>query len=61
MTRNEFNNKYETRDIEIDKDFELRIEYCFKVSNIIILENAINDYIKIMNEMPQIVKDWLLG
>ncbi|WP_375317519.1 hypothetical protein [Spiroplasma endosymbiont of Virgichneumon dumeticola] len=61
MTRNEFNEKYTNHDIEIDRDFELRIDNCFKVSDINLLEEAINDYEKLINEMPQVVKDWLLG
>lgn len=61
MTKIEFNEKYRKYDIKIDRDFELDIEYCFKFSNIDILENAVNDYKKLISEMPQLVKDWLLG
>ncbi|WP_342219122.1 hypothetical protein [Spiroplasma endosymbiont of Amphimallon solstitiale] len=61
MTKNEFNEKYRKYDIKIDRDFDLDIEYCFKFSDIDILENAVNDYKKLINEMPQLVKDWLLG
>ncbi len=61
MTKIEFNEKYRKYDIKIDRDFDLDIEYCFKFSDIDILENAVNDYKKLINEMPQLVKDWLLG
>lgn len=61
MTRNEFNEKYRKHNIRIDIDFELFIDNCFKVSEINILEETINDYKKITNEIPQVVKDWLLG
>lgn len=62
MTRNEFNTKYTNHDIRIDRDFELRINNNYiKPSEINILKNAINDYEKLINEIPQVVKDWLLG
>ncbi|WP_342275983.1 hypothetical protein [Spiroplasma endosymbiont of Nebria brevicollis] len=61
MTRNEFNTKYNEQDIKIDRDFDLSIDKYFNFSEINILEEAIIDYKKIMNEIPQIVKDWLLG
>lgn len=61
MTKSEFNEKYRKYDIKIDSDFNLDIEYCFKFSDIDILENAVNDYKKLINEIPQLVKDWLLG
>lgn len=62
MTKNEFNEKYRKHDIRIDRDFELRIEHNYiKPSEINILKNAINDYEKLINEIPQLVKDWLLG
>lgn len=60
MTRNEFNNKYKKHDIEIDRDFELSIDNCFKFSDINRVENAIKKYEKLYNEIPQLVKDWLL-
>lgn len=61
MTKSEFNEKYRKYDIKIDSDFDLDIEYCFKFFDIDILENAVNDYKKLINEIPQLVKDWLLG
>ncbi|WP_375316905.1 hypothetical protein [Spiroplasma endosymbiont of Virgichneumon dumeticola] len=61
MTRNEFNEKYRKHDIRIDRDFNLHIENCFKFTDINILEETINDYKKLINEIPQLVKDWLLG
>lgn len=61
MTKIEFNEKYRKQDIRIDRDFELHIDNCFKFSDIEILENAVNDYKKLISEMPQLVKDWLLG
>ncbi|WP_342276409.1 hypothetical protein [Spiroplasma endosymbiont of Nebria brevicollis] len=61
MTRNEFNTKYNEQDIKIDRDFDLSIDKYFNFSEINILEETIIDYKKIMNEIPQIVKDWLLG
>ncbi|WP_342276171.1 hypothetical protein [Spiroplasma endosymbiont of Nebria brevicollis] len=61
MTRNEFNTKYRKHDIKIDRDFELYIDNCFKFSDINILKETIIDYKKIINEIPQVVKDWLLG
>ncbi|WP_458258319.1 hypothetical protein [Spiroplasma endosymbiont of Dactylopius coccus] len=50
MTKIEFNEKYRKNNIKIDRDFDLDI-----------LENAVNDYKKLISEMPQLVKDWLLG
>lgn len=61
MTKIEFNEKYRKNNIKIDRDFDLDIENCFKFSDIDILENAVNDYKKLISEMPQLVKDWLLG
>ncbi|WP_338979215.1 hypothetical protein [Spiroplasma endosymbiont of Panzeria rudis] len=61
MTKIEFNEKYRKQDIRIDRDFELHIDNCFKFTDINALENAVNDYKKLINEMPQLVKDWLLG
>ncbi|WP_458257870.1 hypothetical protein [Spiroplasma endosymbiont of Dactylopius coccus] len=61
MTKIEFNEKYRKQDISIDRDFDLHIDNCFKFYDIEILENAVNDYKKLISEMPQLVKDWLLG
>lgn len=62
MTKIEFNEKYNFKhDIYIDRDFDLHIDNCFKFSDIDTLENAVNDYKKLISEMPQLVKDWLLG
>ncbi|WP_339047972.1 hypothetical protein [Spiroplasma endosymbiont of Colias croceus] len=61
MTKIEFNEKYRKQDISIDRDFDLHIDNCFKFSDIDTLENAVNDYKKLISEMPQLVKDWLLG
>lgn len=61
MTKIEFNEKYRKQDIRIDRDFYLHIDNCFKFSDIYILENAVNDYKKLLSDIPQLVKDWLLG
>lgn len=61
MTKIEFNEKYRKQDIRIDRDFELHIDNCFKFTDVDMLQNAINDYKTLINEMPQLVKDWLLG
>ncbi|WP_338961152.1 MULTISPECIES: hypothetical protein [unclassified Spiroplasma] len=62
MTKIEFNEKYNFKhDIYNDRDFDLHIDNCFKFSDIDTLENAVNDYKKLISEMPQLVKDWLLG
>ncbi|WP_174481561.1 hypothetical protein [Spiroplasma endosymbiont of Danaus chrysippus] len=61
MTKIEFNEKYRKQDINIDRDFDLHIDNCFKFSDINTLKNAVNDYKKLISEMPQLVKDWLLG
>lgn len=61
MTKIEFNEKYRKQDISIDRDFDLHIDHCFKFSDIDTLENAVNDYKTLINEIPQLVKDWLLG
>ncbi|WP_339048898.1 hypothetical protein [Spiroplasma endosymbiont of Colias croceus] len=61
MTKIEFNEKYRKQDISIERDFDLHIDNCFKFSDIDTLENAVNDYKKLISEMPQLVKDWLLG
>ncbi|BDT04956.1 hypothetical protein [Spiroplasma ixodetis] len=61
MTKIEFNEKYRKQDISIDRDFDLHIDNCFKFSDIDTLENAVKDYKKLISEMPQLVKDWLLG
>ncbi|WP_338987614.1 hypothetical protein [Spiroplasma endosymbiont of Dasysyrphus albostriatus] len=61
MTKIEFNKKYIKNNIKIDRDFDLDIGNCFKFSDIDILENAVKDYKKLISEMPQLVKDWLLG
>ncbi len=62
MTKIEFNNKYHDLELTIDADYELRIsnEY-FTYEDVEKLEQAINDYKKLISEMPQLVKDWLLG
>lgn len=57
MTKIEFNEKYRKQDISIDRDFDLHIDNCFKFSDINTLENAVNDYKKLISEMPQLVKD----
>jgi hypothetical protein len=57
MTKIEFNEKYRKHDISIDRDFDLHIDTYFKLSDIDILENAVNDYKKLISEMPQLVKD----
>ncbi|WP_338961706.1 hypothetical protein [Spiroplasma endosymbiont of Lasioglossum villosulum] len=61
MTKIEFNEKYRKQDISIDRNFDLHINNCFKFSDIDTLENAVNDYKKLISEIPQLVKDWLLG
>lgn len=61
MTKYEFNEKYNKNSIRIDRDFDLNIDNCFKFTDIDILQNAINDYKKLISEIPQLVKDWLLG
>ncbi|WP_338977500.1 hypothetical protein [Spiroplasma endosymbiont of Panzeria rudis] len=61
MTKIEFNEKYRKQDIRIVSDFELHIDNCFKFTDINALENAVNDYKTLIDEMPQLVKDWLLG
>ncbi|WP_338977573.1 hypothetical protein [Spiroplasma endosymbiont of Panzeria rudis] len=61
MTKIEFNEKYRKQDIRIDSDFELHIDNYFKFTDVDMLQNAINDYKTLINEMPQLVKDWLLG
>ncbi|WP_338986585.1 hypothetical protein [Spiroplasma endosymbiont of Dasysyrphus albostriatus] len=62
MTKIEFNNKYHDLELTIDADYELRIsnEY-FTYEDVEKLEQAIIDYKKLISEMPQLVKDWLLG
>ena len=57
MTKIEFNEKYRKQYISIDRDFDLHIDNCFKCSDINTLENADNDYKKLISEMPQLVKD----
>lgn len=61
MTKIEFNEKYKKQDISIDRDFDLHIDNYFKFSDIDTLENVVNDYKTLMSEIPQLVKDWLLG
>ncbi|WP_342274293.1 hypothetical protein [Spiroplasma endosymbiont of Phycita roborella] len=62
MTKIEFNNKYHDLELTIDADYELRIsnDY-FTYEDVEKLEQAIIDYKKLISEMPQLVKDWLLG
>lgn len=57
MTKIEFNEKYRKNNIKIDRDFDLDIGNSFKFSDIDTLENAVNDYKKLISEMPQLVKD----
>lgn len=61
MTKIEFNEKYKKYDISIDRDFDLHIDNYFKFSDIDTLENVVNDYKTLISEIPQLVKDWLLG
>ncbi|WP_339048602.1 hypothetical protein [Spiroplasma endosymbiont of Colias croceus] len=62
MTKIEFNNKYHDLELTIDADYELRIsnDY-FTYEDVEKLEQAIIDYKKLISEMPQLVKNWLLG
>lgn len=61
MTKIEFNEKYKKQYISIDRYFDLHIDNYFKFSDIDTLENVVNDYKTLISEIPQLVKDWLLG